>query len=533
MSQFRNNLIATSTLSENKMIYDLGSSQISFGEDFMCYDHFLDKFCVVIGKTFNCDSFKFDRFETNFDIPTHIFTSSDGSYLHAVAIDEAISPTKYPGIQQYNYCDTNYSAAEYCFYRIEVNNNISGGFDYSITTSNATSSGSVSWNAGDTVESIKNQIMQNTAGYIRTYVTTNNPVILENTVRSTTGEAIGIAAGGYGNNVCSISNIVNNSAEIIDMSKFAVISNNIVNGDSYDSSLTTINSNRKNWRGSLCQTCVGSTIMPYANNTSCLGNSGYNYSYRTGVKFLEFINWARSSGNESYTTDGVNGTTNNSSGVIMKKTYFDNMMNSSHEQYNSAMHSYYNNLLNSDEEPYKTLRKTYSEWYNYIPTELYDVYIMTHMIKLDPTSGIGFSMMNKGKTITDIKGKIFTVTFNYTYVPAYPPEYNALRYGRIYNTEENTIFKPGFYYHPEPLDLGIIMRDDMIIKCNTTWNNLVGNKHSKRTNLSATGATYLGSVGECNANYTWNFYGYTRCLDYSARYNSNFRSRPCSAYKIN
>lgn len=503
------------------MIYDLGDkNSISFGEDFMCYDHFLDTFCVLSGKTINWNTFDFDRFETNYDIPTYIFTSEEGSYLHAVAIDNAIN-------QKYNYCDDEYSAAEYFFYRIEVDNSKDGGFTYNINSS-STASGTVTWNAGDSVDSIRKQM--STKNYLFTYVTTNNPIIESNNIRSSTGEAIGIAIGGTSNtNVCTISNIVNDSCQLIDMSAYAVISDNLTAGDFYDSSLTTINSNYKNWRGTLCKECVGTDIMPYFNNSQMIGNSGYNYSMYSGANFSGFKTWASISGMTRHVTDGVNGTTNNSYQYIMNKAYFDDMMDSSNTNYNAAMYTYYNDLLNSNEDPYKTLRETYAEWYNYNPTTLYDVYIMTHMVRLEPTTGTGYTFMNKGKTITNIKGKIFTLTFNYTYTPAYAPEYNALHYGNI--GREDAVFKPGFYYHPETLDLGISLRDDMMLKCNTTWDNLVGTRHSNRTNLINTQA--YGTCIEYGNNSHWHYGGTYNVLGQTNRSSSRYLCRPMSMYKIN
>ena len=173
MSQFRNVLMGTSSLASNKIIYDLSSNQISFGDDFMVYDHFLEKFGVLSGVTMDLDSFNFNRYETNFDIPISRCDTAQGSYLHAVAIDEAISDTKYPGIQPTNYVDNNYCAAEYSYYRIEVDNSKAGGFHYRIANSNATVEGDVAWGAGDTVLSIKNQMT--TGNYIGYAVTSNNP----------------------------------------------------------------------------------------------------------------------------------------------------------------------------------------------------------------------------------------------------------------------------------------------------------------------------------------------------------------------
>jgi hypothetical protein len=518
--------MASSTLGENRVIYDLDSNQITFGEDFMVYDHFMEKFGVLLGSTANFETLNFTRFETNFDIPVQKCETASGKYLHAVAIDEAISNVKYPGIQPTNAVDGNYCAAEYSFYRIEVDNSKAGGFHYKIANSNATVEGDVSWAAGDTVLSIKNQMTTGTLiGYV---VTTNNPV--QQAIHSTTGEAIGVHTGGYGNNTVTLSAIVDDSALLVDMSKYAVISDTLTVNDDYDSSLSVINNNFKNWRGVSCQTILGSTLIPIGPNTTCICNSGQNYSYYSGVHFIGFKNYVTSNGAAAYRTDGVNGTTNNSVGYCMRKAYFDEMMDSNNANYNAAMHEYYDNLLNSSETSWTELRNTYAEWYNYTPTTLYDVYIMSHMIKLNPNGGIVYNTMNRGKQITDVKGRVFTVTYNWKYVPAYPPEYNALHYGNVYDSSIDNKFVQGFYYHPETGDLGGFLMDSMMLKCNNTWNGVSTSLHNYRTAL--TNSTYLGCVGECYAYGTWYFYGNGRLLAYGGRNNSNFRCRPCSAYKI-
>ena len=528
MSQFRNCLMASSGSIANKVIYDLSSNQITLGSAFMVYDKLMEKYGAVLTSSLEWETFDSERFETNYDVPVARFETARGTYLHAVAMDEAINPNRYPGIQQYNYIDTNYSAAEYCFYRIEVDNSKAGGFHFKVTSGNGTSEGDVSWSANDSVASIRAQMgTPSLSGvFIKYDVTTNNPVINGNSVRSLSGEAIGVAVGGYGANTCVLSAIVDNSAEVIDMSKYAVISNIIKVNDPYNSSLAVINANFKNWRGQSCQTILGSSLIPVGPDSMIIGNSGYAYGYRSGVNFAGFKDWATNSGNASYITDGVNGTTNNSNNAIMRKSYFDDMMNSSNANYNVQMATYYNNLLNSTDEPYNTLRHTYSTWYNYTPQELYDVYVMTHMIKINASSGSVYSVMNRGKELSDVKGRTFTVTYNYTYVPAYGPEYNSLHYG-VTGSEG---FAPGHYYHPETGDLGVFLRDDMLAACNSSWNMAPQQEQTRKTELR--NDVHLGSVGEFDSRSSWNFYGATRALDFSGRRDSFFRSRPCSAYII-
>ena len=151
---------------------------------------------------------------------------------------------------------------------------------------------------------------------------------------------------------------------------------------------------------------------------------------------------------------------------------------------------------------------------------LYDAYIMTHMAKTDgATSGIMFTCMNKGPELTRVKGTTFTVTYNWKYYPAYPPEYNALHYG---NT--SGAFTKGKYSHPETYDLALMFRDDIMANCNSIWNTY------GITGTRLVNSMYRGSCSECYANSTWLFYGSTRCITYNGRCNGDFRSRPVFAF---
>ena len=78
-----------------------------------------------------------------------------------------------------------------------------------VANGNATVEDDITWNAGDTVSSIKNKMTTGTNIYY--IVTTNNPV--QQSVRSTTGESIGVRVIGHGNCVLTLSNIINESIE--------------------------------------------------------------------------------------------------------------------------------------------------------------------------------------------------------------------------------------------------------------------------------------------------------------------------------
>ena len=149
---------------------------------------------------------------------------------------------------------------------------------------------------------------------------------------------------------------------------------------------------------------------------------------------------------------------------------------------------------------------------------------MSHMVNTDnPTSGIVYTCKNYGPELTQVKGKIFTVTYNYKYYPAYPPEYNALQYGLDDNSRG---FGKGMYYHPEPYDISVMLRDDMMEKLNNNF--IQGN--FKVTKLANN--IYRGTCAESYSIYTWNFSAYYRCLINGSRYYSVFRCRPVLAFAL-
>ena len=114
--------------------------------------------------------------------------------------------------------------------------------------------------------------------------------------------------------------------------------------------------------------------------------------------------------------------------------------------------------------------------------------------------------------------------YNGKYVPAYPPEYKALQYGK---DDISSHFKKGSYYLPEPYDIGLFMRDDIMAKVNARTLSLYNNYQISRIALANT--NYLGTCAEYSAYYTWSFYGYYRVLTYDARFLAYFHARPCFA----
>jgi hypothetical protein len=114
------------------------------------------------------------------------------------------------------------------------------------------------------------------------------------------------------------------------------------------------------------------------------------------------------------------------------------------------------------------------------------------------------------------------VTYNYVILPAYPPEYNAAHYGSAV-TEG---FQAGIYYHPEPGDIGLFMRDDIMAATNANITLSGGG-------TAIVASTSKGSCADYVAVNSWYFYSKYGCVSSTYRSDGYFRSRPVLALPIN
>jgi hypothetical protein len=505
MSQYRAIISTTSTLGEN-LVVNPNVHNIAPGEDFVVYDTWEKKYKILKRKTYIPQTFNSDRYNTNYDIVLGVY----GDTLRAVASDDA-----------YGYTDmvNTDTAAAPCYYRIEIDTSTEGSFNCTIKPYNNVIF-NITWNSGDSMDSILTQFQniqqnQTTDDGIKSYTSF---AVLDD------GTGIGIAVGYYSSNTCSISD-VNGNVNLIDMSKFAVYDKGVKYNDDYNLDLEVINSNFKNWEGVSVQTIMGSDIVPIGPNSGCIANNGINYYYRNGINYNGWRSWVSTQTEGNYfISDGVNGSTYTNE-LIMNKSIFDSNVNSSAVVDSDAykMYVYYNNLLNSNGAEFKAKHDLYVSRYGEME-DLYGAYLMSHMVNTDnPTSGIVYTCMNYGPELTQVKGKIFTVTYNYKYYPAYPPEYNALQYGLDDNSRG---FGKGMYYHPEPYDISVMLRDDMMEKLN---NNFI---EGNFTVTKLANNVYRGTCAEYHSYATWNFNGDGRYLRHYARYTSVFRCRPVLAFAL-
>ena len=182
-----------------------------------------------------------------------------------------------------------------------------------------------------------------------------------------------------------------------------------------------------------------------------------------------------------------------------------------------GMKDYYTHLLNDQTGEYATRRQELEAMYGQM-TSMYDAYLMNHMIDPAANSGITSMMRNKGFDQTVAKADCMNVTYNYVVVPAYPPEYNAQHYG----VTASEGFAPGVYYHPEPGDIGLMFRDDImpLINANIT---------ASGGGTQLTNSLYRGSSADSYASSSWFFNGTYGSFTNPYRYSTYFRCRPSLA----
>lgn len=516
MSQFRYILGQTSTNRIN-MFYIPTPNNIDPGNDILAYDNALGKYVGIKGDTYNPTVPGFtDRYDTNNDI---IIGITDG-IIHAVASSDAGS----------EYGNT---AACHLFYKLTLPTDVLNG-----TKSFAMSTGGVTRTFTGSVDTIvakmKDASTEADGGFgADSFNNYSNVFFVEKLDEST----IGIGRGSSSYNGISITYDETsistgggsaNGLLLEDLSKKAINIGTVKSGDDYDDTLTPYQPTvHKDFRASSCTTsgytspAIPSTLGPI---TSCYCNTKQNYSYRSGVNYKGFKEWAYSKGYDTFYSDGVNGSPNNSDGTVMKYSRFVSDVNPSGSDNGKKMYTYYHELYTSQDPDIVAKREDYEAMYGARMTSEYDAYLMSHMIDVNYTGGVTERFRNKGKYLTDIKGIIMVPDYNGKYVPAYPPEYKALQYGK---DDASSHFKKGSYYLPEPYDIGLFMRDDIMAKVNARILSLYNNYQIPRIALANT--DYLGTCAECTAyNIRWCFNGYQRVLRNNG-FNASIPSRPCFA----
>lgn len=437
------------------------------------------------------------RYETNYD--TYVGTV-DGTH-HFVANDDAVAG------------NTLYSddvAATPCFYRLEIDNTANGSVTFSAASGNSSiDSATISWNAGDTMTFI-----------VAKFTALNTTNITFSALND--GKGVGLEIGGYGNNTLTVSGAPT-GCTVIDCSELAMLKSKNANtdvGGNYipGAGYTFIGEGtHHNFRGASAQSVLGATVK--SPDSICIANTGYNYSPRVGINFARFKEWALTNGEDAFYDDGEGGQ-NASVGHVMRKSRFNTEVTdyTGSDPHRLGMKDYYTHLLTDQSDTYAELREEYEAYYGNM-NDMYDAYLMSHCMNLKAVSGTTADLRNYGMTQTRAKADCLNVNYNYKFIPAYPPEYNAQQYGKI-----SEGFLPGNYYHPEPGDIGLMFRDDVMAIINENVTTV-----GAGTRLD--NSMYRGSCADSSSNVSWCFGGRNGCFGGPYRSEEDFRCRPVLALK--
>lgn len=484
--------------------------------DMLFYDKIAEEYVVVKKAAVASVLSAYDtvRYETNYD--TFVGTL-DGQH-HFVARDDSMPTQSLYG---------NDVAATSCYYRIEIDNTSNGSITFSATSGNGSiASTTISWEANATMSDIVALFTAKNTSYLTFGALTD-------------GKGVGLEAGGYGTNTLTVTDSSN--CTVIDCSTLAFYRSENPAAPAVGGTFNVNanwqyinNSTHNNFRGAAAASILTGKNLVAASNV-LIAIDGYNYSCRCGGNFAKFKSWASTLGESTYYDDGedeqtgANHVANPMAHVMNEATFntgvrdfvaVDPKNPTSSELQHLGMKDYYTHLYTDATGDYATLRTEYEAKYGQM-TSMYDAYLMSHMIDPAANSGITNSMRNKGKHQTEVNADAMNVTYNYVIIPAYPPEYNA----SIYGNAATIGFKAGNYYHPEPADLGLMLRDDIMPIINA---NIAAS--SGGTQLNNT--TSRGSCAEYDANSSWYFNGTYGCINNSTRDYTHFRCRPVLALPV-
>lgn len=477
--------------------------------DLLFFDKEARKYCAVKQQQLAqvLEDYDQPRYATNWDT----FAGYQNNVARFVARDDS-APTQ----SVYN----NDVAATSCFYRLEIKAGIEGSITFSATSGNETiETKTISWGAENTLDQI-----------VAMFTPLNATNITFAKLADNTG--VGLEIGGYGANTLTVTGTPSN-CKVIDCSNYAFlrsqnpaapeVGGTFNPGETYTYLDPAIH---HNFRGNTARTILGSALV--TSSTTAIAVNDYNYSYRCGINFARFKAWATTGGENTFYDDGEDGQSGGShiadpGAHVMNEATFNAGVRdyTGSDVQHLGMKDYYTHLFNDQTGDYAAWKTELESHYGQM-TSMYDAYLMNHMLDAGANSGITSMMRNKGFDQTVGKADCMNVTYNYVIVPAYPPEYNAQHYG----VTASEGFAPGVYYHPEPADLALMFRDDIMPLINANITASGGG-----TQLSAANGVYRGSCADYLAASAWCFSGGIGCFNDANRYGGYFRCRPCIAIK--
>ena len=478
-----------------------------------------------------------DRYVTNGDVMIGI----NNGYVHAVC------PVSAPSLGLSDYCTAS------CYYRLEIPSNngnaISAGqFTYTwVMNASYTSTGTIIWAAGDTLASIRTQISIPQTSYGSTALTSDQ-------------QAIGISSGYPGANTVTITDA--QGCTLIDMSQFDIFDENrtVRYADEYDPSKPVINNSHKSWAGwtpnSNLNTYLQNRGLPLlftisnASNLYCYAENGQDYRSYCVINLGFAYTYYSASGYSSFRSDGANGASLSTSYLeVMRESVFNNNVNSSANPTTDQgkMYEYYS-ALRAGVGGYKGLHDKLLDKFGSALIDndtLYMWYLAAHSADLDVQNGVIYYPTNCGIYDTHILGRVFTVSYNYKYVPAYYISYKVMRYEEttpIYQYIKNNVNNSqyttgitsddiGIYTAPSPWDISLIGNDINRLKINSRisdpWLGLASHTNITNNIRISSWLTYVSGGYHWTTNYLRRMYaGVKRGAYYPVRASLYFNMNP-------
>lgn len=251
-------------------------------------------------------------------------------------------------------------------YKLQCVTSSSGGFSWSVNINGTLKSGTVSWSAGATLDSIVTQL---NTGAVATYLTFTHEQ----------GEDfIRIIKGGRTNSIFTLTNVTG-GVTLTDLSESTKISGVLQERIHRD------------WQSQSVKKLFPGSSFPEPNST-LFARNGYNYSFRCGANLYKYKAATESRGSDTYVDE--------SNTTKMKSAAFA-ALNGSGVPEQQALYDKYN-----------------GSW---------DAYMEASMVKIDDDHAYGceYISYNNGDMCSRFLSSITTMDFDGTYIPSYQAAYTV------------------------------------------------------------------------------------------------------------
>ena len=252
--------------------------------------------------------------------------------------------------------------AEFNRYKLECDTTLRGRFSWAVTINGTAKSGSVSWEIGDTLDSIVAQLQE---GAVATYLVFSHEE----------GDPfIRVKKGGYSNSTFTLSDDI--GATLTDLSVYTKI-DGVAQAETH-----------RDWQSQSVATLFpGSGYLPAS--TVQYARNGFNLSYYCGANLAQFKSYFRNNGSAAWVAE-----------------------NSANRMKEAAFNSCADGTIGG-EDGIALYNKYNGSW---------DAYMEAGMLKLNDIhrNGMEFKSYNNGVSQNGFLASVTTMDFDGSYIPAYP-----------------------------------------------------------------------------------------------------------------